>query len=64
VFNKTIIVCEGSKFADGLAVGFDVGCVGEEKLQNSTLHIGTGYNTQKKNYVLHCMKLATTTIKV
>jgi hypothetical protein len=28
-FIRTIIVCEGSKKADGLAVGFDVGCVGE-----------------------------------
>ncbi len=28
-FNKTIIVCEGSAFVDGLAGGFDVGCVGE-----------------------------------
>ncbi len=29
VFNKTIIVCEGSEFTDGLAVGFNVGCVSE-----------------------------------
>jgi hypothetical protein len=28
-FNRTIIVSEGSEFVDGLAVGVDVGCVGE-----------------------------------
>jgi hypothetical protein len=28
-FNRTIIVSEGSEFVDGMAVGFDVGCVGE-----------------------------------
>ncbi len=27
--NRTIIVSEGSEFMDGLAVDFDVGCVGE-----------------------------------
>jgi hypothetical protein len=28
-FNGTIIVSDGSEFVDGLALGFDVGCVGE-----------------------------------
>ncbi len=41
-------MCEGSEFTDGLAVGFDVGCVSEQKLWNFRLNIGTGYNTQKK----------------
>jgi hypothetical protein len=40
-------VSEASEFMDVLEVGFDVGCIGEYQLQNSRLHIGTGYNTQK-----------------
>ncbi len=33
---------ESSDIADGLSVGFDVGCVNEYKLPSSYIEIGTG----------------------
>ncbi len=39
---------ESSEFADGLSVGFDVGCVNQYKLPSSYIEIGTGILSNHK----------------
>jgi hypothetical protein len=63
VFNKTIIVCEGSEFTDGLAVGLML-----EVLVNKSKRI-PGYilvldTIHRKKLPATLCKLAATTIKV
>jgi hypothetical protein len=58
-FNRAIIVCERIEFADGLAVGFDFGCVGELKLRipDYILVLDTIHRKKATRYIVQSWQL-------